>query len=270
MNGNIVNILGIEINSSSTNLLLSRLVDFASNQAESNDNLIVFTPNPEFLVEASKDSDFRDLLNKADINLPDGIGLLWASRILGRPIKERVSGADVVEKLLEVGNKKWEMRSESGSEGEKWVIGIVAARRGEAAEAELQIRTLATKYPNIEFVNLDVIARINDKLKIVLVCHGMKKQEKWIMENARSSFAKASEGAVNARVFMGIGGSLDFLTGFTKRAPVWIRTLGLEWLWRGLQRPGHWRRIWKATVVFGWRVAREKLRKINLISNLPN
>jgi len=267
-------------------------MDFASSPANQKENLIIFTPNPEFLVEASRDLAFRDLLNKADINLPDGFGLILAARFLGEHIQERVGGADMVEKLLEVGNKKWEMRSGSarppasslagevgrGSESEKWVIGIVAARRGEAAEAELLIKRLSERYPNINFVNLDVIARgslpkqslnlngiatsrrggtRNDKLKIVLACHGMIKQERWIMENARPSFAKASEGTVNARVFMGVGGSLDFLTGFSKRAPIWMQQIGFEWLWRGLQRPAHFKRIWKATAVFGVMVLKE-------------
>lgn len=260
MSLNTVNILGIKINSTSASSVLKEIIEFASTQSQPK---IIFTPNPEFLVVAHEDSEFKKILNKADINLPDGIGLVWAGRILGQPIKERVSGADVVEKLLEAGNR------------ERWEVGISGARRGNKAEEEILFKRLGEKYPGIKFVNLDVIARSverrsnlagsaisngiatsrqggtrNDKFKIVLVCHGMGGQEKWIMEN---------KDKISSSIFMGVGGSLDFLTGFSQRAPTWIRTFGFEWLWRGVQKPKHFRRIWKATVVFGWMVIKEKL-----------
>ena len=132
MNGNKANILGVAIDSSSAGSLLNTIVGLAgvsviaspdghrdeaisfgvkkdkkgiaSSQTPRNDSLVVFTPNPEFIVEAQADPEFKILLNKADINLPDGIGLVWAGKLLGQPVKQRISGADVVEKLLEAGN----------------------------------------------------------------------------------------------------------------------------------------------------------------------
>lgn len=307
-------ILGVNINSSSAEELLNIVVDYACKdviakpsviEAEAisgNDNIVVFTPNPEFLVEASRDRNFRDLLNKADINLPDGIGLVWASRLLGCPISQRVSGADVAEGLLKIGNRKWEMRNEgekcevgrevgSGDGNEKrvrWVIGIAGARRGVLEEAEELIKRLREKYPNITFINLDSHSenseysedqrnrtiRSSDSLiypnnrhselypsflNIVFACHGMKKQENWIWENKNK---------YNANVFMGVGGSLDFLGGFSKRAPKIMRVVGLEWLWRGLQKPSHFKRIWKATFLFGWMVIKEKFKLKTQNSNV--
>jgi len=274
MSLNTVRILGISITSTELVEVLRELTAF---MAKPRLGLVVFTPNPEFLVEASEDLRFRELLNRADINLPDGVGLIWASRILGTPIKERVSGADVVEKLLEAGNEggRWEVgggRLDKEVGSKRWMIGIAGARRGEQKEADELVERLQKKYPNITFVNLDDSQfqisnyfALRSKFQIVFACHGMKKQEEWIWENAygRPSSAKATAGTVKANVFMGIGGSLDFITGFSKRAPLLMRQVGLEWLWRGLQKPEHFCRIWKAVFVFGWLVIKEKFQTLN-------
>lgn len=266
---NTVEILGIPIISASKDQVLKELVFFVAKPASSEKGLgkdsrglIVFTPNPEFLVKAREDFLFRELLKKADINLPDGIGLVWASRILETPIKERISGADVVEKLLEIGNRESE-----------WMVGITGARRGDQKETMELIERLQLKYPKINFINLDDSQfKISNlyfgeipqcrQFQIVFACHGMGKQEKWIMENKQSLILANARNKkkINAQIFMGIGGSLDFITGFTKRAPVWMQRIGLEWLWRGLQRPEHFKRIWKAVFVFGGLIIREKLR----------
>ena len=262
---NTVNILGVHITSTSADVLLREIIAFVAKPASPETNLgrsslrlVVFTPNPEFLVSAAEDLSFRELLNRADINLPDGVGLIWASRILGTPIKERVSGADVVEKLLEIGNEKCEVRggrldTEAGSGN--WTIGIAGARRENLAESTELIKSLKIKYSDINFVNLDNTKyKIqNTKYNLVFAAHGMKKQEQWIMEN---------KDKINTKIFMGIGGSLDFITGFSKRAPLLMQQVGLEWLWRGLQRPEHFKRIWRAVFVFGWLVLKERVRKL--------
>jgi len=240
MNGNKAKILGVSLNSSSTSLLLNTVVELAMTQGGRSKPTIVFTPNPEFLVEAQKDKDFQDLLNRSDINLVDGFGLVLAGGILKRNVGERISGADVVERLLEEGNQK------------KWTIGVAGARKGDQVESKELFEKLKVTYPNVKFLNLDdsKFQISNFKFQIVLACHGMKKQEQWIWEN---------KDKIKANVFMGVGGSLDFLTGFSRRAPSIIRRIGLEWLWRGLHKPQHFKRIWKATAVFGWMVLREKL-----------
>jgi len=242
MSLNTVKILGVTVVSTPEAEVLERVVRFLAGPRLTTP-LLIFTPNPEFLVEAQKDLSFKELLNKADINLPDGIGLVWASRFLGAPIKERISGAEVVRELLEIGNK-----------GERWEVGIAGARREVREETNELVKRLRERYPQIEFVNLDCedkkLKIKNLKLKIVFACQGMKKQEEWIWEN---------KDKIKANVFMGIGGSLDFIAGFTKRAPRWIQEVGFEWLWRGLQRPSHFKRIRKAVFVFGWLVVREKL-----------
>jgi len=239
--GNSMQILGVNVTSDSEDRLLKRLVDFMAQPQAKNKSLLVFTPNPEFLVAASRDGQFRQTLNKADINLPDGAGLVFLSKFFGWGIKKRVSGADLVASLLEIGNQK------------EWLVGVVGARRGENNESNLLIARLQKRYPNIKFINLDnyQTSRVNSSFDLVFACHGMGKQEEWIL---------GSREEVKAKVFMGVGGALDFLTGFAKRAPFWMRNLGLEWFWRGIQRQGHFKRIWRAVFVFPWLAVKERLK----------
>jgi len=236
MSGNTVKILRVALSSTSE----PEVLDFIQ-QAKATKPLVIFTPNPEFLVAAQEDSHFLANLNQADINIPDGFGLVLAGKILGLPVKERIKGADLVEKLLSIG------------EIEKWEVGIAGARRGDPKESKILFERLSQKYPNVEFINLDDSRfTVHDsRFGIVFACHGMIKQENWILEN---------KDKIKARVFMGVGGSLDFLTGFAKRAPVRIRKVGFEWLWRGLQKPGHWKRVYAAVIVFPLLVIKEKIR----------
>jgi len=243
---NSATILDIPFSGGCQEEVLNKILDFEADSKQKK-SLIIFTPNPEFLVEAQNNPNFKEILQKGDINLPDGVGLVLAAKILGIQIGQRFSGADLVEKLLSKGNEK------------KWTVGIVAARRGVVHESRRLVEILQAKYPNIKFVNLDdqkfqisnsCLPAGRVKFQIILACQGMVKQEKWIMEN---------KDRIKARVFVGIGGSLDFLSGFAKRAPRIMRVIGLEWLWRGLQRPKHFKRIWKAVFVFGWLVIKEKL-----------
>jgi N-acetylglucosaminyldiphosphoundecaprenol N-acetyl-beta-D-mannosaminyltransferase len=241
MNRNIANILGVPIDSTRESILLSKILGFIEEkpQPEAKKSLIIFTPNPEFLVASQKDKRFLNTLKQADINIPDGAGLVIVSRLFSEPIKERISGADLVSDLLKIANEKG------------WGVGIAGARRGDREEAALLCKRLEEKYPGVEFINLDEQLKIvNRELKIVLACHGMVKQENWILDN---------KDKIKAKVFIGAGGSLDFLTGFRKRAPLLMQKAGLEWFWRGLTKPGHWKRVWTAAVVFPWLVAREQL-----------
>ena len=150
MSPNNVTILGVSLNSTSRQRVLEEIVNFEANQAP----LLVFTPNPEFLVEADKDENFKEILNKGDINLPDGVGIILAGKLLATPIRERVSGADVVGDLLAYGNCRG-----------KWTIGIVGARRAVLEESTELVKRLQQKYPNVNFVNLDQL-EINSKHEI--------------------------------------------------------------------------------------------------------
>ncbi len=237
-----VEIIKIPIVSTSASSVLDEIASFAREKSLPR---LIFTPNAEFLVAASRNPEFKRALESSDLNLPDGFGLILAGKILGQSIRERVSGASLVEKLLKIGNE------------ENWKIGIAGARRGDQREAKTLFKKLQERYPNIKFVNLDEPGLFDyaSWFNLVLACQGMIKQENWIIENKNK---------VKAGVFMGVGGSLDFLTGFTRRAPIWIGGLGLEWLWRGLTKPGHWTRVWTAVVEFSVLVIKERFRKFQI------
>jgi len=235
--GNKAKILGVRVDSTSLDKVLKEI----TRRIKRKKKTVIFTPNPEFLVYAAKNPKFKEILNSADISLPDGIGLVWAAKILGYPLKHRVPGADLVEKLLVLANEK------------HWRIAIAGARRGVAKERRQQREILQKKYPGAEIVILeDVVCKKKQKWEIIFVCQGMGKQEEWILENLNK---------ISAVVFIGVGGSLDFLTGFAPRAPFFIRKIGFEWLFRLLIQPWRWRRQ-LALVKFVWLVIRQKFKNI--------
>lgn len=237
-----VKILGIKIDS----LNKRDIVRLVEEKIKNREKFFIITPNPEFLVAASRNRKFKKILESADLAIPDGVGLIHASVILGTQpkIKERVSGADVVEELLRIGAL------------ENWKIGIVGARRGDKRDIDMVIEELrkkfqvpSTKY-QIQAYELDE-KFTKTKFDLIFACHGMIKQEEWISKNMNE---------IDCPVFMGIGGSLDFLTGFTKRAPGIVRKLGLEWLWRLIRNPRrHLGRVFNAVIVFYLLVLRDKV-----------
>jgi exopolysaccharide biosynthesis WecB/TagA/CpsF family protein len=225
-------ILGVGLSGTNLVEVLGKIQEAIRNEAK----LVIFTPNPEFLVLASRNPSFKKLLNQSDINIPDGIGLIWASRFLKtKPLlRNRVTGVDLVKELLIKGQEKG------------WKIGVVGNRRGDLKEAINQIEKLKIKYQNLKIGIFDE----KEKYDIILACQGMGKQERWIMDN---------KNRVNSKVFIGVGGSLDLLSGFTKRAPDLVRKIGFEWLWRLLSNPKkHFGRVVNAAVVFPWLVFKSR------------
>jgi N-acetylglucosaminyldiphosphoundecaprenol N-acetyl-beta-D-mannosaminyltransferase len=215
---NKVKILGVSIDSTSMGEVLRKI----SQRITKGKKTVIFTPNPEFLVFAKENPWFRQILNSADILLPDGIGLIWAAKLLGKTLRYRVAGADLVEELLS-------LASERG-----WRVGIIGARGGVASERKRQLEILRKKYRGAKIFSLEETPDWEkEKWEIILSCQGMGKQELWIAKN----FDKAS-----SLVFIGVGGSLDYLTGFVPRAPFFIRKMGFEWFFRLLIQPWRWRR----------------------------
>lgn len=187
----------------------------------------IVTPNPEFIVSAQTNTRFRDILNKATLAIPDGVGLIWASRVLNLPLRERVPGADFGEALV---------KEAADSKQPVFFLG----GRGDVATRTSEI--MASKYPGLvvagswsgeagEEGDEETIRRIGQKpIGLLLVAYGHPKQEYWIDRNL---------GKINVRVAMGVGGSFDFWSGDVKRAPSWVRGLGAEWLFRLIRQP--WR-----------------------------
>ena len=195
----------------------------------------VVTPNPEFLLTCEKDPYFRDILNGADLVLPDGIGVVYSAKILGTPLKERVPGiefaADMLAKLDQMGGRLY----------------LLGAKPGVAQEAG---RRILERHPNIvlcgthdgyfkdeEAVLLEVAAA---RPNLLFVCLGAPKQEKWMARWGRHT---------GARLAIGLGGALDVFAGNVERAPESWRKLGLEWAYRLKKEPKRAGRMAKLPLV---------------------
>lgn len=192
----------------------------------------ICTTNPEFIMRAQDDEPFRQLLWDADLCVPDGVGLLLAGRWMGKPLPERVPGSEIVYHLAE-------QCAQNG-----WRLFLLGAQEGIAAEAG---RLFQQKYPNLIIAgsyagspdpaeNETIVKLINDsRADILYVAYGNPKQDMWIGRN--------KETLNTVRVAIGVGASLDFVTGNAIRAPRWVQNLGLEWLHRLVLEPWRWRRM---------------------------
>jgi len=209
----------------------------------------IATVNPEFVVLAQTNKDFQRVLNATALNVPDGVGLLWAARRLGTPLRERVTGQEMVDRIAA-------LAAERGTS-----IFFLGASEGvaERAAAELKERfrdlEIAGCYAGSPAVEEEeaIVKRVNDSgAKILLVAYGPPKQEFWIARNASASRLKVN-------VAMGVGGTFDTLAGIVPRAPRWLREAGFEWTYRLLREPRRWKRqlaipyfmwlIWKSSLV---------------------
>ena len=183
----------------------------------------VVTPNPEIVRICRDDPPFRDILNGAFLVLPDGIGVVYGAKLLGRPVSERVPGIDFISALFERMAKT-----------QKSVF-LFGAKPG---VAELAAKNISAKYPGLVIAgthngyfsdDAPIIEEINSASPdLLLVCLGAPKQERWMAENAQR---------LNVRLMAGLGGSLDVFAGTVKRAPEGWQRLGLEWLYRLLREP---------------------------------
>lgn len=186
------------------------------------------TANVDFTTQAYEDPDLKKIVFFADRVVCDGMPLVWLSRLFGYPLRERVAGSDMVPQLLEI-----------CAEDKRPVYFF-----GSDLETLKQAKVIVEeKYPGLEVVGLDspamgaVIEWDNDTLcekmrgsgaKLLLVCLGCPKQERWIFAHHRDTGIPLS---------IGVGASLDFITGKQKRAPRWMQKTGLEWFWRMSSSP---------------------------------
>ena len=191
----------------------------------------VCTVNPEFIMIAQKDPIFFAILQRAAICVPDGVGLLWASRHLGAPLPERVTGSDGVPYIAR-------HAAERG-----WKLFFLGAGPGVADKAAA---ILQERYPGLIVAGTfggspaggdedRIVQLVNSSgADILFVAYGAPAQDKWIARNLPR---------IQASMAMGVGGSLDFIAGVIPRAPHWMQQRGLEWLYRLLRQPWRWRRM---------------------------
>jgi len=211
-------VLGVEFD----DLTLDEAAEAAIRIARSGKGYVA-TPNPEIVWLCRKDEDAKDAVNHASLVVPDGIGVVYASRILGKPLKGRVPGFDLATKLLPIFAEN------------KLRLFLLGAKPGIAERAAEKLKKT---HPGLVICGVNdgyfkdpapVVKKINDSgADVVFVCLGAPKQEIWMRDNLRN---------VNARLMMGLGGSLDVFAGEVTRAPdIWIK-LNLEWLYRALKQP---------------------------------
>lgn len=216
-----VDILGVKVD----RVNFDKALSIAEGLVRSDGVSVILTPNPEIVMCAHEDESFKKILNSADLCTADGIGIVYASRILKTPVPERVAGFDLTCALLE-------KLSKSG-EG----VFLFGAKPG---VAELAKTKMEERFPGINIVGTrngyfkesdeaEITEQINASgASLLLVCLGAPKQEKWIA---------AHRSALNVKLCMGVGGTLDVFAGTAKRAPEIFIKLNIEWLYRFLKQP---------------------------------
>lgn len=196
-----------------------------------NQTHIAVTPNPEIVMATRKDVSFRQLINRSDFVLSDGMGILLASRIQGGKLKNRVEGCDLSRNLMKIMAKKQQGVFLFGAKAE------VVRRAAENLEEELPGLVISgTQDGYIEEENYEqVVQAINHaRPHLLLVGLGSPRQE---------AFMHRYKSQLNVPLMIGVGGSIDVFAGELSRAPKWMRSLGLEWLHRLYLQPKRIKRM---------------------------
>ena len=191
----------------------------------------VITLNAEIIHQAWQDPALKEVIRKAGLVTPDGSGVVWAARKLGTPVPERVTGIDLVQALLPLAAQKgWSVYFYGGKPG----VAAEAASRLKALHSGLNITGVSHGYLN-EQENNQLLADIKAKKpRILLVALGAPRQEFWIRKHLAD---------LSVPVAIGVGGSLDVLSGQVKRAPAVFQKLKIEWLYRLLKEPRRAKRM---------------------------
>ncbi|NTW05053.1 MAG: WecB/TagA/CpsF family glycosyltransferase [Peptococcaceae bacterium] len=212
-------------------LELDQFVEAISQKLKEDKACFVVTLNPEMLCCAQGQCDLMDIIKSADLVTPDGVGIVWACKMAGQPVSERVTGIDLMMKLLEhSGASGWRVFFLGSAPG----VPEAAAKRAEAMFPGINIVGTQHGYFT-EQENQDVLTKIAQASPdLVFVALGSPRQERWIDQN-REQLGKV--------MLMGVGGSLDVLSGVVQRSPRWFNERNLEWLGRLLCQPSRWKRM---------------------------
>lgn len=221
-----VDVLGIEFD----NMTQKQMIDMIKTRIKQKKKAFIVTANPEIVMKAQRDQDYKDTLQSADFIIPDGVGIMLGAKMLKRPLIERIAGFDLMTELLAVANKDCLNVFFLGSKDN--VI-------------QMMIRNVKQEYPNVRIGGYhhgyfdgndphitDMVKKANSDL--VFVAMGFPRQERWIQKNV-NVFEKG--------IFIGVGGSFDVLAGVVKRAPTIWRSWKIEWLYRLCKQPSRWKRM---------------------------
>ncbi len=223
----ICRILGVPFADITPEEAVEKAVSYLNNNGKS----MIFTPNPEMVMEARKNEEFMEILNASTMNVPDGIGIVYGSKFTSSPIKHRVAGYDLVQdvfdKMKDMGKTVYFFGGAPG----------IADRAKEAMEAKhkgLKVVGTANGYFD-DKREKEIIAEINElKPDLLLVGIGYPKQEKWIYTHIKD---------LNIKTAVGVGGSFDVMSGNVKRAPKFFINHGLEWFYRLITQPSRFVRM---------------------------
>ena len=227
-----INFWGIKFKKYSKDKIFE-IIDKSLGKNKNQKPLIVVTLNPEMLLFAEKDKAYKNILNISDLKIIDGFGLKLVGLIKKKNLPERIAGADLALKILKDSVRK------------KLKIAFVFRKNGLSDLEDLQ--NFSKKFrADIKFFEIDLKENGNDfdfnDREVFFVGLGVPHQEKFIYENKKNW--------PNLKLAIGIGGTFDFWTKKQKRAPKFMRKIGLEWFWRLLMNPKRFCRIWKSTFLF--------------------
>lgn len=220
-----LDVMGLQFDNVTMDEALTRADAFLSGDK----TVCVVTPNAEIAYEALHDASLRKLLNSADLMLPDGAGVVLASKLLKTPLKEKVAGVDFAAGLLKLLAKNQQSVFLLGA---KPGVAETAAEKMVQMMPGLRIAGLHDGYFTDE---APIIAQINESgADVLFVCLGSPKQE---------LFMQRYRQALGVKIMIGLGGSLDAFAGTVKRAPQWMIRMNLEWLYRLIKEPKRFGRM---------------------------
>lgn len=216
--------LGINVSSIPEQEMLETIKQRVANGEQST----VIAVNPEKFIASQTNETLKRLINNSTFQIPDGIGVLLASRLKGGTINARITGVDFMQKLLRLASD------------ENYNVFLYGAKEEVVSKAAAKLKETD---PNLNVVGYEngyfddeeaLVERINDlKVDMLFVALGSPKQELWIERNMDK---------LNVKVFQGVGGSFDVIAGHVKRAPQFYQKFGIEWLYRLAKEPKRWRR----------------------------
>lgn len=230
-----MDILGVRVDNLEKKEILEKIEGFLSGNKFSQ----IATVNPEFILAAQKDDEFKNILNSCDLNVADGIGIKFAFWHRGKKLKARIAGADLMEEILKVASNRG--------------LGVyLAANKNGLSTWKETAKAIKNIYPNLR-IGGNNIEKIGDwKLEIgncenydiIFASFGSPNQEKFFHSLKQGNYGKI-------KLAMGVGGSFDFVTGKIRRAPLLLRKIGLEWLFRLILEPRYRiKRIFNSVIIF--------------------
>ena len=236
-----IDVMGLKFDSMTMDEALSR----AEALLRGDKAAYVVTPNAEIAYEALHDGQLREMLNGADLMLPDGAGVVLASKLLRTPVTQKVAGVDFAAGLLGILERNGQSLYLLGG---KPGIGELAAQKMLEAHPQLRIAGIADGYFQDE---APVIAKINASgADALFVCLGAPKQERFMVQHQQE---------LHVHLMAGLGGSLDAFAGTVQRAPAWMIRLNLEWLYRLIREPKRFRRMLRLPKYL-WAVMLKRIR----------